>query len=83
MGSEYKHVGQLRPKKGHKTYKVDRETLEIYEAKLSTLPIKNSDGKAVFKKKIIIEDGFFYLSALNVKNVKRKLVNVAKVNKKE
>lgn len=71
-------IGTFRPYKGHKIFKVNKETLEISEAEITTIPIKTKEkGKKLSKKKIIAEDGYTYVSALNIKNVKKKLLKLA------
>lgn len=62
--------------KGHKVFKINQETLEITEVQLSTLPIKNGDGTVNKNRKIVTEEGFYYMTALNKKNVVRRLKNL-------
>lgn len=73
-----KKVATLRPQKGHTLFKVNKETLEISKAEFEQVEItfgEARDGKKP-RKKVITEDGFFYITALNVKNVKKKLIKI-------
>lgn len=70
-------IGTFIPHKGHTIFKVNKETLEITEAEITTIPIKtNEEGKKLAKKKIISEEGFVYIAALNKKNVRKKLLKM-------
>ena len=69
-------MGSLRPKKGHTLFKVCKKTHEISEAEYKTSPAKFNElvnGQPVTRRKVIVEDGFIYISCLNKKNVERKL----------
>lgn len=72
---ELKLVGRIQPHRGHTLFKVDRETLEISKAEFETVDItfeQAQEGKRP-SKKVIVEEGFVYVSALNEKNVIKKL----------
>ena len=56
------------PHKGHTLYKIDLETEEIDLAKYSSA--YNVDQ--TIPKKVIVEEGFYYVSALNKKNALKK-----------
>lgn len=70
-----KLVGRIQPHKGHTLFKVDRKTLEISKAKFEAVDITFEQAKERKKptKKVIVEEGFVYVSALNEKNVFKKL----------
>ncbi len=80
MKKEFKQVGQIKPCKGHTVYSVDKETLEIKEAIITTVPMKSEKGDVKIGKKIKVEENQFYISALNKKNVRRKLIKMTKQN---
>jgi predicted nuclease with TOPRIM domain len=62
---EKKLVGDIIPHNGHKIWKINKETLEIEEAKyLNTAFFIGEENK----KEILVIDGFEYVSALNKKN---------------
>jgi len=71
-------LGSYKPYKGHKLWKVCKKTLEITEAEYEKLDlhIKDLDKPLIGakKKKVIIEEGFLYIQALNKKNVLKKLM---------
>jgi len=80
---ELKQVARLRPQKGHTLYKVDSKTLKIElavfksESKIYHKRLKDSKGNPKFegiKRVIHIEDGKVYFSALNEKNVIKKIL---------
>jgi hypothetical protein len=76
---EKKLIGDIIPHNGHKIYKINKETLEIEEAKYINTTY-NISGEN--KKEIIVIDGFEYVSALNKKNA-LKLFAKGKVGGKE
>ena len=66
---EHELIGEIIPHNGHSVYKINKETKEVDLAKFSNTTF-TFNGKN--KKKIIIEDGFSYVSALNKKNALKK-----------
>ena len=76
---EKKFIGDILPYNGHKIWKINKETLEIEEAKYTNTTY-NISGEN--KKEIIVVDGFEYVSALNKKNA-LKLYSKGKVGGKE
>lgn len=68
-------AGSIRPHRGHTLYKVNVKTLEIDKAEFEKQDISFEEvqNKKKPNKKIIIEDGFVYISALNEKNVIKKM----------
>jgi len=74
---EHKLVRSIRPHKGHTLFKVCEKTGDISEAEFEKqdLQIKDLSNPLLgaVKKKVIIEEGFIYISALNKKNVIKKL----------
>lgn len=76
---EKKLIGDIVPNNGHKTWKINKETLEIEEAKyLNTAFHIGKENK----REILVTDGFEYVSALNKKNA-LKLFAKGKVGGKE
>ena len=76
---EKKFIGDIIPHNGHKVWKINKETLEIEEAKyLNTAFYVGKENK----KEILVTDGFEYVSALNKKNA-LKLFTKCKVGGKE
>lgn len=74
------YLGSVRPKKGHTLFKVNTYTGEISEAEYSIEPLslkrpltKQELKNPPVKKKVLIEKDYIYMSALNKKNVIRKL----------
>jgi hypothetical protein len=62
---EKKLIGDIVPHNNHKIWKINKETLEVEEAKyINSAYILGGDNK----KQILITDGFEYVSALNKKN---------------
>ncbi len=62
---EKQFIGDIIPHNGHKIWKINKETLEIEEAKyLNTTFYIGQENK----KEILVNDGFEYVSALNKKN---------------
>ena len=61
-------LGTIVPHKGHTLYKVDLETEEVSLAKYSSA--YNVDK--TIPKKVIVEEGYYFVSALNRKNALKK-----------
>ena len=73
--TELKYVGTLKPKRNHRVYEINITTLSIKEAEFETqsdFVMKN--GKIVdgMKKKIVVNDGCVYVSAMNAENAIKK-----------
>lgn len=68
-------VSEVKPYRGHTLFKVDKKTLEIQPAKIEdTVSVsKDKAGMNVIRKRVLVEEGFAYFSALNENNVKRKI----------
>lgn len=64
-------VGQIKPKNGHKVFAINKKTKEISLAKFDSLAIIR-DIRQTVNKRITVEEGFFYISALNEKNALKK-----------
>lgn len=82
-----KLVGNLKPHRGHTIYKYNVTSGELTKAVFEEQPadfVKAKKGSPQ-RKKIIVEKGCVYLSALNVKNAMRKVARYygvdLKVNK--
>lgn len=76
---EKKLIRDIVPHNGHKIWKINKETLEIEEAKyLNTAFFIGKENK----KEILVVDGFEYVSALNKKNA-LKLYSKGKVGGKD
>lgn len=76
QGNDITKFHRIKYYKGHTIFKVDKETLEISEAELSQLPMKDGKGNIIKDKKVVMEDGFIYISSLNETNVKKKLIKM-------
>lgn len=76
LGNKFEKVKTFRPQRGHTLFQVDKETMEISKAVFSTLPMKNKAGKAITNKRIIVDNNYHYISALNETNIKRKLIKL-------
>jgi hypothetical protein len=64
-----KLIGQIIPHNGHSIFKINEETLEISEPKyIKKAWIFNGENKP----EVLVEKGFFYVSALNEKNALKK-----------
>ena len=64
-----KLIGQIIPHNGHSIFKINEETLEISEPKyIQKAWIFNGKNKP----EVLVEEGFFYVSALNEKNALKK-----------
>jgi len=73
---QLKFVGQQRPYSGHKCFEVNLSTGEINLAEFKEEAISFEDAKNGIisgKKKVIIKDNCVYITALNKKNVIKKL----------
>jgi len=62
---EHQLIGQIIPREGHRIWEVNKETLEVQEAKFSKATYKMFGDN---KKEIIVKDGFAYIAAINKKN---------------
>lgn len=62
---EKKFIGDIEPYNGHKIWKINEETMEVEQAKFSSVTFAYNQEN---KKEIIIQNGHFYVSALNKKN---------------
>lgn len=71
-------VGSLKPYKGHTLFKVNKKTGEITEAEFEKLDLQinslDQDHLNTARRKVIIEPGFYYVPALNKKNVLKKII---------
>jgi hypothetical protein len=76
---EKKFIGDIIPHEGHKIWKINKETLEIEEAKYNNTTY-NISGEN--KKEILISESFEYVSALNKKNA-LKLYSKGKIGGRE
>ncbi len=68
---------QIKPHRGHSIFKIDKKTLDISLAQIEDIASVSKDRQGIMNvihKKVIIEEGFFYMSALNIKNVEKKLI---------
>ena len=69
---EHQLIGNLVPHDGHKIWEINKETLEIKEAKFTNTTYQMFGDN---KKEIIVKDGFSYVSALNKNNALKKHKN--------
>lgn len=64
-----KLIGQIIPYNGHSIFKINEETLEVSEPKyIQKAWIFNGENKP----EVLVEEGFFYVSALNERNALKK-----------
>ena len=73
---EAKKLTTIKPHKGHTLFEVEISTGDIREAEFEKTDIAYEDvqkGKNLSRKKVIAKDGCIYVSALNRKNVIKKL----------
>lgn len=68
-------VSNVKPYRGHTLFKVDKTTLEIIPATIEDSDVTSKDkaGMTVRHKRVVVEEGYAYFSALNKKNVIKKL----------
>lgn len=66
---EHELIGKIIPHEGHKIWQINKQTLEIEEAKYSNATYVLGGEN---KKEIITKDGYAYVSALNKKNALKK-----------
>lgn len=69
-------IGSFKPHKGHTLFSVNSKTGEVKKAefKVQDLTFNKALNKNYSKtKKVIIEDGCRYITALNIKNLFKKL----------
>jgi hypothetical protein len=69
-------IATITPHRGHKLWEVNVLTREVKEAEYEVEAVdfaKASKGEMAKRKKVIQKPGFVYLSALNEKNVWKKL----------
>lgn len=69
---EHQFLGKIIPHQGHKLWQINKETLEIEEAKFTNTTYKMFGEN---KKEIVVKDEFAYVSALNKKNALKKYKN--------
>ena len=68
--------GNQRLRPGHKCWKIDGKSLEVTEAEYETTAVRFEDaavGMSSPKRKVIMEKGFWYVTALNKQNAIRRL----------
>jgi hypothetical protein len=71
----------IKPHRGHTLFKVNLKTNEISKAEFEKTDIEymNAIGRNnVSRKKVIVEEGYYYVSALNKKNVIKKIKKIFK-----
>lgn len=76
---ELKLINRIRPQRGHTCYDITIATADIKPAKISqgeavNYPLNEAAAKNPLpvNRRIIVEEGHFYVSALNVKNAYKK-----------
>lgn len=74
--SQIKKLGSIVLHPGQRIYKVNVKNLDCEEAKYEGSNSAILDGKKVVKahRKIIVEEGFYYIPAINKKNARKKFV---------
>lgn len=73
-------IGAMRPRRGHKVFKfIDGEVLELLPSDYSEEVI---DMTGKHKRKIIVEKGAKYTSALNKKNAIKQLLRAGMIVRK-
>jgi hypothetical protein len=76
--SEMKLLGKIRPNKGHKVFKINTTTNEISEAEYFYDAVSMFSSSYERKKKLSMEEGFAYISALNKQNAIKKYKKLKK-----
>lgn len=74
---EEKHIkafGNALPHNGHTVFRINPETMEIIIAPLMKSEFVFGQDPTKIKKKIFVEDGFRYVSALNKKTAMKKFL---------
>ena len=66
---EHELIGKIIPHEGHIIWQINKETLEVTEAKYSNATYVFGGEN---KREVIVKDGFAYVSALNKTNALRK-----------
>lgn len=72
---QHKLIGRIVPQNGHTLFKVNDETSEVSLAEYEKQDINFQDavnGNVTTSRKVIIEDGYSYYSALNKRNALKK-----------
>lgn len=80
---QLKKVGVIRPYRGHKIFRVSKDDLSISDPKWMDPIVSFKNGKDVVQKRIETEEGFFYLSALNKSNCKKKIIKMLGITKED
>jgi len=78
---EEKKIATIKPHRGHTLYEVNMSTGEIVEATFEKTDIAYEaaiNKYNVARRKVITKEGHYYVSALNKKNVVKKLNKQAK-----
>lgn len=71
---ENQYLGSHKMKKGHTLFEINTITGEIFVAEYQTKDVViGSDGTTSKRKSVMAKENCIYMSALNVKNLKRKL----------
>lgn len=68
-----RHLGSIRPKKGHTLFEINLKTKEIVPATFEEKEYR-LDGKNSNRRTVVVKDDCTYISALNEKNAIRKLL---------
>ena len=74
-------IATIKPHRGHTLFEVNMATGEILEAEFEKQDVHYHEvinNHNISKKKVITKEGYFYVSALNKKNVLKKLNKQAK-----
>jgi len=75
---ETKLIGKIQPKKGRTLFEVNLDNWEINKAVFESQTISFEQAKSKFltpTKKVLVNKNCIYISALNVKNLIKKLKN--------
>ena len=73
---EEKLIGKISPERGHTLFEINESTKEIKKAVFESQTITFEQAKSKFltpSKKVLINKGCVYISALNEKNAIKKL----------
>ena len=71
--SESKHLGSIRPKRGHTLFEINLKTKAIVPATFEEKEYR-VDGKNSNRRAVVVKDDCTYISALNQNNAIRKLL---------
>lgn len=70
---EYRYVGSMKLHRGHMIFMVNKKTWEIEVYKPEYIAYVDLKGNPHKRLKVSAVDGYFYITALNMKNARKKV----------